>query len=125
MRDRHTQHKALIAPLLAAILDRGQYFDEITCHFFGDRDYVAVTGWSNMVQTITHPGWLGIASSGRKITMRSSDFRRMENDKIRENWILVDLLHIYDQIGVDPLTRMREFNKAHPGFDGETGRALT
>lgn len=111
-------------PFLAGMPDRGQYLDEITYHFFGDGDYAAVTGWPNMVQTITHPGWLGIAPSGKKITMRSLDFWRLENGKIRENWVLVDMLHMYDQIGVDPLARMREFNKARSGFDDETGRAL-
>jgi hypothetical protein len=34
---------------------------------------------------------------------------------IRENWVLVDLLHVYRQIGVDVLARMREFNKARWG----------
>ena len=28
--------------------------------------------------------------------------------KIRENWVLVDLLHVYNQIGVDVFSRMRE-----------------
>jgi hypothetical protein len=44
--------------------------------------------------------------------MRSLDFWRCENGLIRENWVLVDLLHVYRQIGVDVLARMREFNKA-------------
>lgn len=110
-------------PFLAGMPDRGQYLDEITYHFFGDGDYAAVTGWPNMVQTITHPGWLGIAPAGKKITMRSLDFWRLENGMIRENWVLVDMLHMYDQIGVDPFARMREFNKARLGFDDETGRA--
>jgi len=37
---------------------------------------------------------------------------------------LVDLLHVYDQIGVDTLARMREFNKSRTGFDPDTGQAL-
>jgi hypothetical protein len=44
--------------------------------------------------------------------MRSLDFWRCENGLIRENWVLVDLLHVYRQVGVDVLARMREFNKA-------------
>ena len=111
-------------PFLNAMPDRGQYVDDIEYHFFGDGSYAAVTGWPDMYQSITHGGWLGIAPSGKKIEMRSLDFWRLENGLIRENWVLVDLLHMYDQIGVDVLARLREFNKARAGFDPETGRAL-
>ena len=110
-------------PFLAGMPDRGQYVDEITYHFFGDRQFAAVTGWPDMYQSISHGGWLGIAPTGKKIEMRSLDFWRLENGLIRENWVLVDMLHMYDQIGVDVLARMREFNKARPGFDPETGVA--
>ena len=110
-------------PFLAGMPDRGQYVDEITYHFFGDRNYAAVTGWPDMYQSITHGGWLGIAPSGKKIEMRSLDFWRLENGLIRENWVLVDLLQMYAQIDVDVLARMREFNKARAGFDPETGVA--
>ena len=48
---------------------------------------------------------------GKEITMRSLDFWRVENGLIRENWVMVDLLDMYDQIGVDVFARLREFNK--------------
>ncbi|VCU61533.1 FIG01073484: hypothetical protein [Tritonibacter mobilis] len=99
-------------PFLNGMPDRGKYVDEINYHFFGDGDYAAVTGWPNMIQTVTHDGWMGIAPAGRKITMRSLDFWRLENGKIRENWVLVDLLDAYAQLGVDVFARLREFNKA-------------
>lgn len=111
-------------PFLAGMPDRGQYVGDITYHFFGDRQYAAVTGWPNMIQTLTHDGWMGIAPPNKRITMRSLDFWRLENGKIRENWVMVDLLDMYRQIDVDVLARMREFNKARHGFDRETGRAL-
>ena len=111
-------------PFLNGMPDRGQYVDEITYHFFGDRNFAAVTGWPDMYQTISHGGWLGIAPSGKKIEMRSLDFWRVEDGRIRENWVLVDMLHMYDQIGVDVSARMREFNKVRAGFDPETGGAL-
>lgn len=102
-------------PFLRAMPDRGQYVDEITYHFFGEGNYAAVTGWPNMIQTITHGGWLGIAPSGQRVEMRSLDFWRVENGLIRENWVLVDLLHMWDQIGVDVLDRMRELGKPKAG----------
>ena len=103
-------------PFLKGMPDRGGKIDQITYHFFGDNDYAAVTGWPDMIQTISHDGWLGIPPLGREITMRSLDFWRVEDGLIRENWVMVDLLDMYDQIGVDVFARMRELTKARiPG----------
>ncbi len=99
-------------PFLNGMPDRGQFVEDITYHFFGDGNYAAVTGWPDMIQTVTHDGWMGIAPSSKRITMCSLDFWRIENGLIRENWVLVDLLDAYRQLGVDVLARMREFNKA-------------
>ena len=99
-------------PFLNGMPDRGNKVDEIIYHFFGDNDYAAVTGWPDMIQTISHDGWLGVPPLGKEITMRSLDFWRLEGGLIRENWVMVDLLHMYDQIGVDVFARLREFNKA-------------
>ena len=99
-------------PFLNAMPDRGFAKDQITYHFFGDGPYCAVTGWPNMIQTLSHGGWLGIPPLDKLITMKSLDFWRLEGDRIRENWVMVDLLDMYNQIGVDVLARMREFNKA-------------
>ncbi len=78
---------------------------------FADGDYVGFTAWPGMHCTITGDGWLGIAPSDQKITLRSLDFWRCETGLIRENWVLVDLLDVFRQIGVDVLARMREFTK--------------
>ena len=73
---------------------------------------IGTTGWPNMEMTLSGDGWMGIVPSGKMITMRSLDFWRLENGKIRENWVLVDLLDAYRQLGVDVFARLREFNKA-------------
>ncbi|SHG94290.1 ester cyclase [Cognatishimia maritima] len=99
-------------PFLNAMPDRGLYSDDVTHHFFGDGPFAAVTGWPDMAQTHSADGWLGLPPTGKKITLRSLDFWRVENGKIRENWVLVDLLDVYRQLGVDVFARMREFNKA-------------
>ena len=36
----------------------------------------------------------------------------MEAGLIRENWVLVDLLDMYAQLGVDVFARLQMFNKA-------------
>ena len=99
-------------PFLNAMPDRGQTHHEMTYHFIAEGNYVGVTGWPNMVQTISQDGWMGIAPAGKTIELRSLDFWRVENDRIRENWVLFDVIDIYDQIGVDVFSRLREFNKA-------------
>jgi predicted ester cyclase len=99
-------------PFLKAMPDRGKHDDDITFHFFGDNNYCAVTGWPDMKQTVTQDGWMGIAPAGVEVSMRSLDFWRVEDGKIRENWVMVDLLHVYRQLGVDVFARLKEFNKA-------------
>lgn len=99
-------------PFLGAMPDRGLDTGGLMSHWFGEGQYVCETGWPNMRLTITNDGWLGIAPAGQRITLRSLDFWRMEDGLIRENWVLVDLLDMWAQIGVDVLGRMREFNKA-------------
>ena len=64
-----------------------------------------------MIQTVTHDGWMGLAHAGKKITMCSLDFWRIENGLIRENWVMVDLLDAYNQLGVNVFNRLKEFNK--------------
>lgn len=100
-------------PFLKAMPDRGQQTQEVASHLFGEGQYVAVTGWPNMRQTLTHDGWLGIAPAGQEVSLRSLDFWRVERGLIRENWVLIDLLDVYRQLGIDVFARLREFNKAH------------
>lgn len=109
-------------PFLNAMPDRGELTtyekrdgrgEDISYHFFSENDYVAVTGWPNMKQTISHDGWLGIPPINKQVYLRSLDFWRLEKGKIRENWVLVDILDIYNQIGVDVFARLNEFNKAN------------
>ncbi len=104
-----------IPPFLRAMPDRGgQHEADVTHHFFGDGDYAAVTGWPNMKQALTGGGWLGglPATGGQMITLRSLDFWRVAQGRIAENWVLVDLLDVHAQLGLDVLARMREMNKA-------------
>jgi len=95
-------------PFLNAMPDRGQQLEGTAHHFFAENQFAAVTGWPNMSQTLSHDGWLGIAPTGQRITLRSLDFWRVEGSLIRENWVLVDLLDVYQQLGIDVLARMRE-----------------
>ena len=76
--------------------------------FFGDHDFVAFTGWPSGTATHSGDGFLGLAPTGVRFTRRSLDFWRVEDGIIRENWVLVDMLDLYRQLGVDVLARMRD-----------------
>ena len=56
----------------------GQYADEITSHFFGDANYTRMIGWPDMIQPLTEDGWTGLAPAGRRISMHSQNFWRIE-----------------------------------------------
>ena len=97
-------------PFLKAMPDRDALLNKGI--FFGDGAYVGFTAWPGMTMTVSGDGWLGIAPGNQAITMRSLDFWRCENGLIRENWVLVDLLDVYHQLGVDVFERMRELTVA-------------
>lgn len=89
-------------------------------NLFGQGDFVGFTAWPGMHMSVSDNGFLGIAPSDKKITMRSLDFWRCEKGTIRENWVLVDLLDVYNQLGVNVFERMRELNKARAPYHGMT-----
>ncbi|MGB0718035.1 MAG: ester cyclase [Alphaproteobacteria bacterium] len=100
-------------PFLRAMPDRKlDAMGDLMSHWVAEGNYVCETGWPNMRLTLTNDGWMGIAPAGKEVTLRSLDFWRVEDGKIRENWVLVDLLDLYRQIDVDVLARLNEFNKA-------------
>lgn len=35
------------------------------------------------------------------------DMYRREGDKLKENWIFIDLLHFYNQLGIDILANLK------------------
>ena len=100
-------------PFLRGMPDRKlDAMGDLMSHWFAAGDYVCETGWPNMRLTLSGDGWMGIPPVDKEILLRSLDFWRVEDGLIRENWVLVDLLDAYRQIGVDVLHRLREFNKA-------------
>lgn len=100
-------------PFLNAMPDRKlDSTADLMSHWFAEGSYVCETGWPNMRLTLNQDGWMGIAPIDKEVCLRSLDFWRMEGGLIRENWVLVDILDVYAQVGIDVLGRVREFNKA-------------
>lgn len=73
--------------------------------FLADGDYVASGGWPSM--TMTHAGdYLGVPATGNALTCRVMDFWRCEGPKIVENWVLIDMVHLFQQMGRDLLAEL-------------------
>lgn len=70
-----------------------------------DDDWVAATG----IVTGTHLGpYLGLAPTGRPVRMRFSDFWRVRDGRLAENWVMIDNIDVLRQLGVDLLAQVPE-----------------
>ena len=90
-------------PFLTAFPDRvgGNHAARI-----GERNYVASTGWPSITATHSGGGWLGLAPTGRQVTMRVMDFWRREGGLLAENWVMIDIPDLLLQMGIDVFERM-------------------
>lgn len=68
----------------------------------GDGRAAVTSGWPVMRATHTGGQWLGLPPTGAKIEMRVADWYRLDrDDKIIDNWVMIDIPHILDQMGLD------------------------
>jgi predicted ester cyclase len=90
-------------PFLTAFPDRvgGNHRARI-----GEGAYVASTGWPSITATHKGGGWLGLAPTDRPVCMRVMDFWRRDNDRLDENWVMIDLIDLLNQMGLDVFARM-------------------
>ena len=71
--------------------------------FYGEGQYAAGGIWD--WQYATHTGdYLGLAPTGKTIKIRDFDWWRREGDLLVQNWVPIDMIHIFHQLGVDLLT---------------------
>jgi predicted ester cyclase len=82
-----------VAEWLAAFPDIHFSVDQVVA----ERDLVAV----HCTATGTHTGsWLGIPPTGRQITIRMAVTYRLAGGMIAEDWVLVDFLGVFQQLGL-------------------------
>ena len=67
----------------------------------GDGNYAFDFGFPLMYGTHLGNDWLGLEATGNKITMRVLDFWRREDGKLKENWVMIDMVDILNQLGID------------------------
>ncbi len=67
--------------------------------------YSGGPGWAGV--RATHSGdYLGTPASGRPIAVNGLDWWKREGDQLIENWVFVDMIHLFRQMGVDLLANI-------------------
>ncbi len=64
--------------------------------------YGGFFGWPNFTAQPAG-GFMGMSKSERQSEFRVIDIYRRDGDKLAENWVFIDLLHIWNQHGIDIL----------------------
>ena len=75
---------------------------------FGHGGFVASTGWPSITATHKGSGFLGLPATGRPITMRVMDFWSARGGKLVENWVMIDIPDLLNQLGVDVFAALQD-----------------
>ncbi len=81
-------------PIRAAFTDR-KY---ITEHYMADGDWASCFGHIDALHSGT---FMGIAATGKRVKIPYMDFWRVEDGRIADNPVSVDLAHVLFQLGFD------------------------
>ncbi|MEX0371746.1 MAG: ester cyclase [Tateyamaria sp.] len=73
---------------------------------FAEDRLLAASGPMGVVATNTGP-YLGHPASGARIEVSGLDFWLRSGDQFSENWVFVDMVHLFEQMGVDLFARMQ------------------
>ncbi len=69
--------------------------------------YSGGPGWAGV--RATHMGdYLDVAATHRPVVFNGLDFWKLENERYVENWVFVDMVHLFRQLGVDLFGRLEE-----------------
>ncbi|MCG7533186.1 ester cyclase [Psychrobium sp. MM17-31] len=70
-------------------------------------NYVSTGGWPHMHGSHLVGGWLGLPPCGKELELRVMDIWRREGDKLKENWVGIDIIHMCKQMGLDVFEMMK------------------
>ena len=97
-------------PFLMAFPDRGILPKDESPHFSqtADGNFVCDFGFPAMYASHTGDSWLGFDATNIKVTMRVMDFWRREGDRLKENWVFIDIIDLAEQFGMDVFAEMKK-----------------
>ena len=67
---------------------------------FAEGAYSAAPGWSGVKGTHTGP-YLSCPATGNPVEFNGLDWWKREGQVYTENWVFVDMMHLFSQLGVD------------------------
>ena len=70
-------------------------------------DDTSAPGWAGVKATHTGP-YLGCPATGNQIEFNGLDWWKREGEMYVENWVFVDMVHLFRQLGVDLFERLAE-----------------
>ncbi len=77
---------------------------DIDC-LYAEGDYTGAAGWPDVIAT-NNGEYLGVPASGSRLEVIGLDYWRRDGDKFIENWVFVDMVHLFRQMGVDLMSRI-------------------
>ena len=94
-------------PFRAAMSDRSS-----TGHIarIAEGHYSGFFGWPNFTAKPTG-GFMGLPPSDRPCEFRVIDVYRREGEKLKENWVFIDILHFFKQQSIDILNNLENYKK--------------
>lgn len=74
---------------------------------FAEGSYSGAPGWAGVKATHTGP-YLDCPATGNSIDFNGLDWWKREGEMYIENWVFVDMVHLFRQFGVDLFARLAE-----------------
>ena len=72
--------------------------------------YSGFFGWPNFIAKPTG-GFMGLSPSEKLCEFRVIDIYRREGNKLKENWVFIDILHFFKQQNIDILDNIEAYSK--------------
>jgi hypothetical protein len=75
-------------------------------NLIAEGEFVAASSLPGVL--LTHTGaYLGYTATQKRSGVNGIDFWRYEDGQFTENWVFVDMLHLFNQFGIDLMARVR------------------
>ncbi|MEO1574951.1 MAG: ester cyclase [Pseudomonadota bacterium] len=72
-----------------------------------DGVYTGGPGWAG-VKAMHRGEYQGVAATDRSLAINGLDFWKRDGEQFVENWVFVDMVHLFGQMGVDLMARMAQ-----------------